>query len=135
MTERALPCPMCGGAAGEVRELVEGSVWSMHCASGLVNHDASAMSWTSAEHCIKTWNQRAPSKSSFQHWVDEQEGNGPDAPSVGGKEGDIRSLVEMAIADIQMFDLPDDDGHLAAAESGLWKVLAALSASQEGAEG
>ena len=74
-------------------------------------------------------------KSSFDHWVAEQEGNGPDAPSVGGKEGDLRSLVETAIAEIQMFDLPDDDGHLAAADSALWKVLAALSASQKGAEG
>ena len=43
----------------------------------------------------KAWQARAAlDKSSFSHWIDEQEGNGPDAPSVGGKEGSWVELTD-----------------------------------------
>ena len=44
----------------------------------------------------------ASAKSSFQHWVDEQEGNGPDAPSVGGKEGDAHAITLEALELVAM---------------------------------
>lgn len=100
-------------------------------------------------------------KSSFQHWGDEQEGNGPDAPSVGGKEGDAKDAARldfMTAPDMPRYveaakglfrvyedkappEAPDDmwrsmtPSHYPTAREAIDAAMSALSASQEGAEG